>query len=171
VNARERFEQMLAAYHDGELGPLRRWWVERRLRRDPVARRELESLDALGGWLREAEPSAPAAPDVWDEIRRRLPDGEPAVDRSSPGWLRPSLPWAAAGAALAAAAATALLFLAAPELTGRGGAPLAGEGAVRWLDSRGQLMMILQDDREATLIWVTDDEERVSRRGEAHGIS
>ena len=171
MSGKQRFEQRLAAYHDGELGPLRRWWVERRLRRDPDARRELESLDALGDWLREAEPAAPAAPDVWDEIRRRLPDVEPAADHSPQGWLRPALPWAAAGAACAAAAATALLFLAAPELTGRGATPLASEGAVRWLDSRGQPMMILQDDREATLIWVTDDEERVSRRGEAHGIS
>lgn len=174
MSAKQRFEQTLAAYHDGELGRLRRWWVERRLRRDADARRELESLDVLGDRLRADEPAAPAAPDVWDEIRQRLPAVHPAADRSPQGWLRPTLPWAGAAlaaAALAAAAATALLFLAAPELIGRGAAPVAGNGAVRWLDSHGQPMMILQDDREATLIWVTDDEERVSRRGEAHGIS
>jgi anti-sigma factor RsiW len=171
VNAKERFEQTLAAYHDGELG----WWqrrrVERRLQRDPEARRELESLDSLAGWLREAEPSVPEAPDVWDEIRRRLSAVESAGDAEPRAWLRPALPWAAGGAALAAAAAAALLFLSTPDLAGRGAAPLAGAGAVRWLDSRGHPMMILQDDREATLIWVTDDEERVSGHGETHVIS
>jgi hypothetical protein len=166
-----RFEKTLAAYHDGELGRLGRWWVELRLRRDPETRRELASLEALGSWLREAEPAAPTVPDVWDEIRRRLPEAPGAAVREPRGWLRPGLSWAAGGAALAAAAATALLLLAAPDPTGRGSAPLAGDGAVRWLDSRGQPMMILQDDREATLIWVTDDEERVSGHGRRHGIS
>ncbi len=160
----------LAAYHDGELGPLRRWWIERRLRRDPETRRELESLAALGGLLRDAEPAAPAAPDIGDEVRRKIA-ARAAPEREHLGArLRPALPWAAAGAALAAAAATVLLLLGGPELTGLGGAPLASEGAVRWLDSRGQPMMILQDDREATLIWVRDDDERVSGRRERHVV-
>jgi len=179
VSAQERFEQTLAAYHDGELGWLQRWRLERRLRRDPEARRELGSLSALGDWLREADSGGPPAPELWDEIQRRLPDSRPAVGTESrlPAeaeprvWLRPTWSWAAGGAALAAAAATALLFVSSSDLGGRGAAPLAGAGAVRWLDSRGQPMMILQDDREATLIWVTDDEDRVSGRGKPHGIS
>ena len=181
MSANERFERMLAAYHDGELGPVRRWWIERRLRRDPAAQRELAELASLGESLRAADGGAPPAPDVWDEVRRRLPARTPAgaasplaerapADAASSGWLRPTLPWAAAGAALAAAAATALLFVGTPGLDERAGAPLAGEGAVRWLDSRGQPMMVLQDDREATVIWVRDDDERVSGRGGLHGV-
>lgn len=169
MNARERFEMALGAYHDGELGPLRRWWMERRLRRDPEARRELESLAVLAGGVREAEPAVPAAPEIWNEIRRRLPDADaPRAAVGSRLW--PTLPWAAAGAALAGAAVVALLLLGGPELNGLGGAPLAGEGAVRWLDSRGQPMMVLQDDREATLIWVRDDDERISGGGGLDGI-
>ncbi|MGI9431138.1 MAG: hypothetical protein ACR2PQ_02935, partial [Myxococcota bacterium] len=66
MSAQERFEQKLAAYHDGELGWLQRWRVERRLRRDPDARRELESLSELGTWLREADSGGPQAPELWD---------------------------------------------------------------------------------------------------------
>ena len=31
-------------------------------------------------------------------------------------------------------------------------------GSVRWIDSRGKPLMVLQDDRKATIIWVIEGE-------------
>ena len=52
--------ETLQAYHDGELSWLARRRVERRLARDPDARRELEGMRSLGSLLllRRAEPAS-----------------------------------------------------------------------------------------------------------------
>jgi anti-sigma factor RsiW len=82
--------------------------------------------DAIAASTRHLRESAQAVcvPDAsreWREIRRRIQKSEPAA----PAWAR-LLP--ALGVPLAAAAALAIAFLAAPQWFGRGGGedPLAG---------------------------------------------
>lgn len=154
---RERERSELEAYRDGELSPFARWRVERRLRRDPAARRALAELGALGSFLRESDAAAPG-PDLWESIRLRLPAADArlaeaeALRESRGAWRRPA-GFLAFGAAAAGAAALALVLsfegAPAPERT-----PAAG--SVRWIDSRGHPMMVLRDDAHATIIWVTD---------------
>jgi hypothetical protein len=166
---REQFERELAAWRDGELTWLRRLRVERRLRRDPGARRRLEALEAAGRLLREADAEEPG-PDLWESLRLRLPalDAQRAEAAAAAGTrrgLRQTLGWSAVGA-LATAAATAALLL---RLGDAGLAPTpAPHGSVRWLDARGRPMMVLRDDAEATIIWVPERQaEKSSGRVEA----
>ena len=148
--------QLLAAYHDGELSWLGRWRARRLLARDPEARAELAGLESLGGLMREIETEAPA-PDLWDAVRLRLPAldarrGEAAA--APPGG---AARWVGAGLATVAAALALVIGI---ELSAVG-----GSGSVRWLDSRGNPVVVLQDDREATIIWLLEGStENVSRR-------
>jgi anti-sigma factor RsiW len=163
VSVSERLGGRIAAYHDGELS----WWgrlrLERRLRRDPEAQAELEALRSVASLVGELDAAAPT-PDLWSGLRERLPAQQPTprwvgARVASPGWLRPAAPWAAAGVA---AAALALALLSAP--------PDATEvdGAVRWLDAGGRPMMVLRDDREATIIWVPEARREGAGSGEIH---
>jgi anti-sigma factor RsiW len=144
--------ELLHAYHDGELGPLRRWQVRRWLARDAAARRELEALAGVGEAVRQAYP-APPAPDLWAGLEGRLrsidAEGEAAEATRSPERLGlrlgPFYRPAAAGAVLAAVVAVFVLLLG-PEAT-----PQAG--VVRWLDTHGQSVMVL-DEGDATIIWL-----------------
>jgi anti-sigma factor RsiW len=72
VTRPEDFERELAAWRDGELPWHRRLRVERRLRRDPEARRRLAALDTAAQLLREADAAGPQ-PDLWEALRLRLP--------------------------------------------------------------------------------------------------
>ena len=151
-------ERELHAYHDGELSVFGRWRVRRWLAGDSAARRDLAWLAEVRALLREQQAEAPA-PDLWEAIRAELPSRAPAAVPAqelrsgwSGGWLR----WLAPAAA-AAVAALALTF----------GVPWgdAPDGrSVRWLDAGGRAAMVLQDDREATIIWVLDAPDRVSGR-------
>jgi anti-sigma factor RsiW len=153
--------ELLHAYHDGELGALRRWRVRRWLATDPAARRELEALATLGEAVRQAQV-APPAPDVWAGIEGRLRsiDAERDVSESAVGsrlrlgsMFRP----AAAGVVLAAAVVVFALFLG-PE------APTKA-GVVRWLDTHGQAVMVL-DEGDATIIWLMQpDADQAGRKG------
>lgn len=157
--AEETWED-LHAYHDGELRGLARWRFERRLRREPALRRELDELGRLGALLRAADAEA-AAPDLWDRIALRLPAvdarreaaAEPAA--GAPGWLRP------AGAAALAAALTLALWLGVPE------PPVPAGGAVRWVDSGGRPVLMLDRAEETgvTIIWMLDDAVEGAARG------
>jgi hypothetical protein len=155
----ERRIRLLEAYHDGELGWLDRWRARRLLSRDADARAILASLETVGGLLREIEAEA-SAPDLWEAVRLRLPaldarrSGAAAAEASSlPRWI---------GAGLATAAA-ALALVIGLQLV-----PPSGSGAVRWLDSRGSPVVVLQDDRDATIIWLLEAPAEVSgRRGRA----
>jgi anti-sigma-K factor RskA len=150
----ERDERRLHAYHDGELRGLARWRFERRLARSPVLQQELRGLAELGLLVRERAAEAPG-PELWDRIALRLPAEDArredaASERGaarSLGWLRPL---GAAAAALAVAALAAQQWLTAPTL------PQAG--VVRWMDSRGRSVMVLEEDArsEATIIWLLD---------------
>jgi anti-sigma factor RsiW len=156
---RERLE--LDAYHDGELSWLARRRVERRLARDAAARREVASLAELGVLLREHESAQPAPPDLWAGVRAQLatarrPERLEADDAlpARAGWLPAWL-----GAGLAAASVAAVMASGA----------LAGDArpvsSVRWLDGKGKPVMVLQDDRDATIIWVFDQPEQSSSGG------
>lgn len=155
---RERARLELDAYHDGELGWLARRRVERRLAHDVAARRELAALAELGALLREHVNAEPATPDLWAGVRAQLATAaRPApleADDALPlraGWLPAWL-----GAGLAAASVAAVMASGA----------LAGDAApvssVRWLDGKGKPVMVLQDDRDATIIWVLDEPKRSS---------
>ena len=151
-------DPMLHAYHDGELGRLARWRFERRLRRSPELRRELAALARVGELVRAHEERAPTT-DLWDRIEQRLPAvearkaaGEVEAEAGR-GWLHSW--WQPAGA-LAAAAAVALAvyvgFGPAP------GVPEAPGGTVRWVDSGGRSVLVLDDDEaDVTIIWLLDD--------------
>ena len=157
----EHQRQRLAAYHDGELGRLARWRVRHWLARDPRARRELEGVAVLGELLREEEALA-TTPDLWPAIevhlRRRTEPVE--ASHSAPWHAR----WMPAGA-LAAAAATALVLAVGLDW---GDAP--DPRSVRWLDAGDHSAAVLQDDSEATIIWILDTTDQASRRIDREGI-
>jgi anti-sigma factor RsiW len=153
VSGRDSISERLQAYYDGELRGLARWRFARRLARDPAARNELLALEETGRLLREVEAEG-AAPDFWEAIRLRLPalDAERAELEEAPGAVRSRLwalsPWVGVGVAAAA------LALAIGVEWGDASLP----GSVRWIDSRGKSLMVLQDDSEATIIWVIEGE-------------
>jgi anti-sigma-K factor RskA len=151
----------LYAYHDGELRGLARWRFERRLHRSPELRRELDGLARLGSLVREAEEEA-TGPELWDRIAQRLPAvdarREEAGERSAPAWswLRP------AGALAAAAVVAVAVYMGSYQAVPQSG------GAVRWLDSGGRPVMVLEADAESqmTIIWMLDD----AVEGAAQGV-
>jgi anti-sigma factor RsiW len=153
VSGRDRFSERLQAYYDGELSGLARRRFERRLARDPAARQELQALEETGRFLREVE-TEDAAPDLWEAIRLRLPalEVERAQLKGAPASARSRLwalsPWFGVGVAAAA------LALAIGVEWGDASDP----GSVRWIDSRGTPLMVLQDDSQATIIWVIEGE-------------
>jgi len=150
MKQQERRSLELQAYHDGELPVWRRLRVERRLARDPEARRELGTLEEVGTLMREVAAEA-AGPDLWPGIEARLavtpaPTVAGAKDETpGHGWR-----WGVGVAAAAAAALVLTWFVAA----GPGPTAAPGAGSVEWLDAGGEATMILQDDDEATIIWV-----------------
>ncbi len=155
----ERDERVLHAYHDGELRGLVRWRFERRLARSPELRHELQSLVRLRVLALEVEPDA-ETPDLWEEIARRLP----ALDAHRvEGGLRSREPawawlWRPMGAAAAAAATAALVFAL-------WSSDNAHAGVVRWLDSGGRSVIVLEDDADVTIIWVLGDSLDGPERG------
>jgi anti-sigma factor RsiW len=159
-DARTRERQELHAYQDGELPFWRRWRVARRVSRDGAARRELASIAELGALLREeADAQAGPSPDLWQGIRAQLataPRPAPFDADDAPSTTTPWIP-ASIGAALAAASVAVMASFA-----------LAGDAApvasVRWLDSKGKPVMVLQDDHDATIIWVLQQPEQTTGR-------
>ena len=150
----------LAAYHDGELGRLARWRLERRLRRSPSLRRELAELARVGDWVRRGHED-PASPDLWEAIAERLPAPEEHRPEAPVRTRSPGLGWLALPGAVAATAAVAVaLFMGwpAPE-------PPQTGGVVRWLDSGGRDVMVLEGAPDTTIIWVIDGAGRDARRG------
>jgi anti-sigma-K factor RskA len=152
-----RFEE-LSAYHDGELSGLARWRFERRLRREPGLRRELAALSRLSALVRESEPRAPA-PDLWDRIAAHLPavDARRREAEAGAGWGW-GWGWRPLGAVAAAAALAAVVVYSAWEAQG----PQAG--AVRWMDSGGRSVMVLEEP-DMTVIWMLDDAAEGAARG------
>ena len=154
-------ETLLHAYHDGELKPLARWRFERRLRRSPELQRELAALRALQGGLRTLDADADE-PELWSGVAQRLPaaGARPAATRAGAGghglawWLTPLG---------AAAAATAVVW--AVVYGGFWTDPRAAGGVVRWIDSGGRSVLVLDDDPDTTIIWVLDSATEGAARG------
>jgi anti-sigma factor RsiW len=154
-----RDHELLHAYHDGELTRFERWKFERRLRRSPELQRELAALRRLQGELRALD-AGPAGPDLWRGVAQRLP----ALDRNRAGSRGAGRNWAWWLTPLgAAAAATAVVWVVV-----YGGfwssAPARG-GVVRWLDSGGRSVLVLDDDPDSTIIWVLDSATEGAARG------
>jgi len=166
----ETQQRDLNAYHDGELNGLRRWMFERRLRRSPRLRAELQALERLTRCIQTSDPE-PASVDVWDAIALRLPaiDAQSDALRRGAG-ARPTLAgadWRVAYfrplAAVAVAAALALvLYLGVMQ----GGAPPV-PGMIRWLDTGGRSVMVLEDQGDATIVWLLEDGASEGGSGEA----
>ena len=156
-----RVADFLDTYHDGELTSLMRRRVERHLEHCSGCRRQLATASSLGELLRESASFA-TAPDLWSEIASRLDalDREiaPVPTRSAPpsllerlrGRVNLPLPLARPLAAVAAAALIVSVYLA-----GVGPEEGTGQGVVRWLDSYGNPVMLLEHP-DATIIWMAD---------------
>lgn len=158
-----RNEELLHAYHDGELSGVRRWRFERRLRREPALRRALSGLRSLREQLQALEAGAPT-PDVWEVVARRLPaaDARRAEAATRAQTAGRGLGWwmAPLGAAVATAAVVLMVvyggFWPKPQVTG---------GVVRWIDSGDRSVMVLDDDPDTTIIWVLDGAVEGATRG------
>lgn len=150
----------LDAFRDGELSAWRRFWVARRVARDPALRRRLEAMERLGGLLREQAERMPV-PDFWADVRARLATApRPAplsapIPHAPPAGARPVWVGAAfAAIVVAGVMATSWLPGDAPHMS-----------SLRWLDSKGKPVMVLRDDPEATIIWVIDKPKRTTTAG------
>jgi hypothetical protein len=118
-------------------------------------------MERLGALVREAAPAA-AAPDLWDGIARRLPAAaDPAPRLGGLAWLRP------ASAAAVAAAVAAVVWLSWFEAAAPPG------GAVRWIDSGGRPVLVLDQGVEAdvTIIWMLDGPAERAGRGVGRGAA
>jgi anti-sigma factor RsiW len=151
-----RDQRDLNAYHDGELSGLRRWIFERRLSRSPSLRAELEELKRLARWIQGAGPQPPSV-DVWEDLALRLPAIDAQfVEQRQRRAERRGMDWLAAYsrplAAVAVSAALALaLFLGIME-----DAAAPTSGIIRWLDTGGRSVMVLEDQGDATIVWLLD---------------
>jgi len=149
----ERLAKQLHAYHDGELGSLSRWWLERRIERSPEAQAELARLGAVADALRAQAAQVPA-PDLWSRIVLQLPPAEHGIAVEHERGFGFTLPkWAGAAVAAGAVAAAFFLMPSSAPIRDSGGVPEALHGsAVQLLDTGRRPAVILQDDAEATII-------------------
>lgn len=161
MSTRDRRAELLAAWKDGELRGLSARRAARLLERSAEARREVEALGAVGGWVREAHGAETALEaDLWPALRARLAalDAERSEEARSRGWLL--RPWTASAALAAAAVAlvVGLLIQTTPP----------GDDVVQWLDSQGAPVMVL-DGPDDTIIWVLEPgSEEISGHGGRH---
>lgn len=181
MSALERDRAQLHRYHDGELSSLAHWWFERRLARSVALREELRALRHVSAQIaalhQQAEP--PEAPDLWSGIAAALPaiDAQLAEEhagraaRARPLEVSPrrwlGLPgWAVGTAALAVAAALALVVVVGPPSGPLGPGPetpgvapgiAPAGGVVRYLDSGGASVMVIEDaEADMTIIWLME---------------
>ena len=157
----ERETRLLHAYHDGELGAWSRRRLEARLRGSPELRLELALLQDVGEAARAADVQR-AEPDLWSDIRAGLAsiDAEVAPRRrrveSSQLWGRfPARSWGALPLGAAALAASALLAMI---VIGRlpASVPEIAAGTVRFLDTDGRAVLVLEESDDVTIIWLVD---------------
>ena len=183
-----RDQRDLGAYHDGELSRLRRWIFERRLARSAGLRADLEGLKRLSRYVQGSDPQPPSV-DVWDQIAIHLPaiddqfEGQrQGVDRQRDRRDQPQhrgaeqrewrgMDWLAAYSrplvAVAAGVALALaLFLGIME----DGAPQI-PGVIRWLDTGGRSVIVLEDQEDVTIVWLLDAlEDEASEGGSREAV-
>jgi len=141
---------------------------ERQLSRSPRLRAELEELNRVARWIEAVDPNPPNI-DVWDDVALRLPAidaeraGQPQGLDERRDWR--GMDWLAAYsrpvAAVAVSAALALaLFLGIME-----DAALPTPGTIRWMDTGGRSVMVLEDQGDATIVWLLDALEDESSEG------
>ena len=162
----DREELALQAYCDGELG----WWarrrVEARLRRSAELRRDLELIRSIGALARE-EDAEIEVPDVWPSIASGLAAIDAQVEAEAvraPGPEAGMIPvawswlvgggWRPLGAAVAVAVLAVSLVLR-PDSTLVVDEP-SMVGAVRYLDTGGNPVMVIEGGGESTIIWLMD---------------
>jgi anti-sigma factor RsiW len=150
---------LLDGYHDGELGSLERWRVQRHLGGCAACRDELASLAQLGGLVRAAVGRV-SEPDMWDAIAQRLPSRRLERERLGAQRRAPSrrrwLPPLRVGTAAAACAAAFLVTTSdSGHLASLGGA----SGVVRSLYAKERAVMVLEPENsdDATIIWLMDE--------------
>jgi len=169
----------LEAYYDGELRGLARWRMERRLRGSPSLRAELEQLRALGEEVREqqraaASPGRPRPADLWGALEGSLTaiDAQVAAEqggstsrrpaRPSPGFFQALRRPAALGALAASALALLIVLRSSPvegpasEVTEAPSSAVVGGGNVRFLDTAGAPVLVLDQADDVTVIWLVD---------------
>ena len=164
-----RDEELLHAYHDGELTVLQHWWFERRLRGSSRLRAQLRELRKLTALTRASDGCQPSV-DLWDRIALRLPalDAQRAESGERPGaaWALPAgyfRPLVAVGVTAALALA---LFLGTIE-----DAIQATPGMIRWLDTGGRSVMVLEQEAGTTIVWLLDSpQEGASVRGSREAV-
>lgn len=144
---------LLDGYHDGELGAPERQRVQQHIEQCRRCRSDLDSLEAVGGFVRAAIAGTPE-PDLWSGIARRLPPQRVPASRAPlrRRWMRPL----GAAAAVAAAAAVVLLVTDPP-------LPVATDsgarGVVRSVFSHDRPVIVLEAEapKEPTIIWLMDE--------------
>jgi anti-sigma factor RsiW len=158
MNRCERMAPLLDGYHDGELGFLDRWRVERHLAGCPTCRSELAGVGAVGAWVRESVGS-PRDPNLWPEIALQLPASPAGAASVRIRSWRVVVPGAAAAVATAAAALLLTWSTVAP-------AP-SSQGVVRSLNTHGRPVMVLDGLKDdPTIIWMMDDGSATQRSSE-----
>ena len=164
MKLRQDPSEELSAYHDGELRGLARWRLERRLRRDPQLRRELELLGRVGSALRDEAEAGASAADLWDRIAMRLPAADARRAEALGSSRRRRRAWRLVGP-LGAAAAAGLAALAI--YSGLRGEAGSGDGVVRWMYAGKRNVFMLEEPGApgTTLIWVLDDQVKQAARG------
>jgi len=157
MSACQRIGPLLDAYHDGELGRLRRFRVRRHVARCDGCREELDALAGIGAWVRESLEAA-RPPDLWEELRWQLPARRPQpeptmrerVGRVGPARAAFGIP--ALGAGIVAAGVALSVLLGPPRLF-----ESATRTVVRSLNTHGRPVMVLDGPDDATIIWLMDD--------------
>jgi anti-sigma factor RsiW len=164
---------LLDGYHDGELGSLERWRVQRHLAGCAGCRGELASLSQLGNLVRGAVGRTPES-DLWDAIAERLPSRRPERERlgtrRAPSSRRRWLPSLGVGAAVAASAAAFLVTTSDP---GRLASIEGASGMVRSIYAKERRVMVLEPERggDPAIIWLIDDQgEQSPEVSESVGI-
>jgi len=144
-------ERNLHAYYDDQLGAVARWWWQRRIARSPRLSEQLEQLVEVGNWVRKADMQP--NPDLWDPIALRLP----AIDatRADTQDMETGLLRRAGLRPVMAAAATAAVAVAVALVT-TGDGPSQRAGAVRWLDTGGRSVIVLDNPEAATIVWLLE---------------
>jgi anti-sigma factor RsiW len=164
---------LLDGYHDGELGSLERWRVQRHLAGCGACRDELASLAQIGGLVRTAVGRA-SEPDLWDAIAARLPSRRPERERLGTSrapsrrrrWVSPLRVGAAAAACVAA-------FVLTSSDSGRLASIGGASGVVRSIYAQERPVMVLEPESsdDATIIWLMDEQgEQSPEVSESVGI-
>jgi anti-sigma factor RsiW len=153
---------LLDGYHDGELDAPERQRVQHHIERCRSCRRDLDSLEAVGGFVRAAIAGT-HEPDFWNGIARQLPAQRVPVRRAPPRrrWMRPF------GAAAAVAAAAAVVLLV-PETPLPVSTDSGARGVVRSVYSHDRPVVVLEGEvaEEPTIIWLMDESAQPEREVE-----